>query len=832
MAKPLYYGSSKSSGPMYYGAGGGSYGASAPAYYGRQYGGQYGGAPYYGGSQGGGGEGVVGSLSIGRILRVISQRWLSIFVFLLVGLIVSFAIYSISPTIYEAVSEFSMDTRQSNRRGSSAIEQAMIDYGSNYAEIFNTRLSQWRSDIILKKITDNYRSKFPTSTVTDGELISALAGSKLELQKNSRIINISVRSKIPETAMALANAYAMAIEAFTDEENKARCDKAVSQIHEQVEKYRRRKDDLAKNLLEFRTANKIDSLNSHAETVKQALAKATADILALETTEANLVEWQKILAEVQKNPERFGTLPTNTQRAGEITAEHAAFQKLTAEYNGLLVNYTENHPEVVSKAAQLKAAKESFLSATARAYETGASTLNVTRSQLAKLRQKQEELRAEQLSVGQKIATAETSLGTLESEYKIASEVFQTLVLDEQKARMQAEQDNEIVVIGRPAKLPTVPVLPNPPVIFGIGIFAALALGVFFVLVLDNLEDTVVNLSDIEGRLALKVLAVFPHVRRKMREHVAKFLTEEKYSQFSEAVAGLRNLLDSPRYESMNKCMLVISTQPGEGKTITSTSIAISYAQTGRKTLHVDFDLRRPRVAKIWDVKLTEDRSFSHVLQKAGASVPDFAKLVNKTTVEGLDVICSLPPEGVSPASIFGSSVVQEFFAWARANYDRIIVDSPPFGLVGDVVSLATLVDSVLIMCCPDRTHFRPIQFCSRSLTEAGANILGVIVNDVDTTNASAFSQSHKNRYAYKGKYGYGGYGGYGYGGYGYGGYGYGYGYGYGPKKRKDKKESGAAGGSSTEDESPFENPENETPPQPLDEKGKKTESENVADGE
>ena len=197
-----------------------------------------------------------------------------------------------------------------------------------------------------------------------------------------------------------------------------------------------------------------------------------------------------------------------------------------------------------------------------------------------------------------------------------------------------------------------------------------------------------------------------------------------------------------------------------------------------------------------------------------------------------MDVICSLPPEGVSPASIFGSSVVQEFFVWARANYDRIIVDSPPFGLVGDVVSLATLVDSVLIMCCPDRTHVRPIQFCSRSLTEAGANILGVIVNDVDTTNASAFSQSHKNRYAYKSKYGYGGYGGYGYGGYGYGGYGYGYGYGYGPKKRKDKKESGAAGGSSTEDESPFENPENETPPQPLDEKGKKTESENVADGE
>ena len=53
-------------------------------------------------------------------------------------------------------------------------------------------------------------------------------------------------------------------------------------------------------------------------------------------------------------------------------------------------------------------------------------------------------------------------------------------------------------------------------------------LGLLFVLVLDNLEDTVVNLSDIEGRLALKVLAVLPHVRRKRREQVAKFAVEDK----------------------------------------------------------------------------------------------------------------------------------------------------------------------------------------------------------------------------------------------------------------------------------------------------------------
>jgi hypothetical protein len=64
-------------------------------------------------------------------------------------------------------------------------------------------------------------------------------------------------------------------------------------------------------------------------------------------------------------------------------------------------------------------------------------------------------------------------------------------------------------------------------------------------------------------------------------------------------------------------------------------------------------------------------------------------------------------------------------------------------------------------MCCPDRTHFKPIQYCARSLTEAGANILGVIVNDVEVSSAAAFSPNARHGYGYGYGYGYGRYGGY-----------------------------------------------------------------------
>ena len=791
--KPIYYGSSKSS-PMYYGGrsspmyyGGKSspmyYGSKGVAYYGSTaYGGAYG-MPY-GGAQGSGDDGsVIGKITPSRILRVISQRWLSIFVFLLVGLIVAFAIYRVSPTVYEATSEFSMDMRRSSAsRGNGALAEITPDYGSTYVEIFNTRISDWRSEKVFAKVIQQYRTGDPNSTVSDEELIGTLAGSTLDLVRNSRIITITVESKTPKVCAALANAYAEAIEAFTDEENKRRCDKAVAQIHSNVEKRRREVDEIAKKLLSFRSAKNVDSLRSRRETISTGLTKTTGDILALETEETQLVEWEKMLEDVQKNPSSYGNLSTGVPRAQEIAQEFRTYQDADNNYQKLLFAFTDDHPDVINAKKAQELGKQRFLDAAARALLTGRSTLRVARNRLVNLKKKQEDLGKDLVSVEQQIVLAESGLGQLEAEFNVANRVLEGLIMDENKARMEAESNNEIVRVGRPAGIPSRPVRPNPTVIFGLGIALSFVLGIVFVLVVDNLEDTVINLADLEGRLALKVLAILPHVRRKKREEVARSLINDKYSQFAEVVAGLRNLLDSPRYEAVSHCLLIISTQPGEGKTITSTSIAIAYAQAGRRTLHVDFDMRRPRLARVWGIEVDKEHSFSHFLQSAGGEKLDFDRIVNKSDVPGLDVIVSAPPEGVTPSSIFGSTAVSDFFEWARSRYDHVVVDAPPYGLVGDVVSLSVMVDSVIVMCCPDRTHFRPIQHCVRTLTEAGANIIGSVVNDIETSSAGAF-MPHSGKHRYGGKYGYG----------------YGNGYGYGDYRPNDDDESAGKQGKSVE---------------------------------
>ena len=748
--KPLYYGTAKKS-PIYYGS------AQTPAYYG-------GGAPYYYGGSGGapGGnedaDSLVGTITLGRVLRVIAQRWISVLVFLLIGLVAAFAVYRISPTIYEAKSEFTMDIRRPHggRGGLADVGIDMEQFGGTYEEIFNTRLSDWRSDKIVTKIIQQYRANYPASTTTERELIETLADSELELIRHSRLITIAVRSTTANLAASLANAYAEAIENFTDEENKLRCDKAVAQIHEQVEKQRRQDESVAKQLLDFRTKNKIDDLNSEREILQQSLQKTTADVLEMRTQVTAATEWEKVLRAAQETPENFGALPTAVPRSSEIGEAYTRLQNGKMELNALLARYTRNHPEVKAHEKQLETIKQEFVDAVSRALATAHGNLAAYKNQLAVFEKNSEKLRTELALIGQKIVSADAGLKQLEQEKEVSSTILTDLMQKENEARIAAEQNNEIVRVGRPALVPTKPVLPNPIVIFSAGAALSLALGLFFVLALDHLEDTIVSLHDIEGRLALKVLAVLPHIRRKKREQVAKFIAENKYSQFAEAMAGLRNLLDSPRYQPVSKVLLLMSTQPGEGKTITSCSLAISSAQAGKRTLLVDFDLRRPRLARVWGLKIDLDHSFSHDLsRKDGAH--NFASLVMASGIEHLDVVASLPPDNVNPASIMGSQVVPDFFKWARANYDRVIIDSPPFGIVGDVMTLASLVDSVMIMCCPDRTHFKPIQHAARSLGESGATVIGIVVNDVEMGSAGGAFSPSGHSYGY----GYGGYGGY-----------------------------------------------------------------------
>jgi len=761
--RPMYY--SGNARAMYYGAparavyyGGGSpAGQSGAGGAGGAYG--YGGGYYYGGLGGAGGDdedSLMGAVTIGRMLRVCTQRWVTIVVFVIIGFIAAFAVFKISPMIYEAESVFEMSLRGSTYTG---MRRAIIDTEmASLDEVFNTRLARLRSRAVIDQIVSQYRSDYPSSTVTDEQLISTLVGSKMNLQRRSRLIRVTVRSTDPQLATDLANAYAKASEMFTSDQNRNESEVAVSWLSTTTEQQKRNLERADKEMLDFRVANQLDFMASDSATSQQALSKINGDIQDLEGDITKAIELRKTLETIQSEPEKFGTLPESVPRSGEIGDAFQKYQGTVAEKNSLLARYTANHPEVKVKEKEVEVFKQQFADVVFRALETCKANLDLMQRQLAQLTPKRDELTKKLSDLELKIVSAKMKLEQLEREREVADSSYKSLLQRTREAQLASDENTAIIKQVEQAFRPNKPVLPNPMMIFPAGPAIGLLLGIVFVLILDHLEDKIVGISDIEQRLRLKTLAVLPHVRRKKREQLARLVADDKFSQFAEAIAGLRNLLDSPRYQEMSKVLLCMSTQPGEGKTISSCGLAISCAQSGQKTLLIDFDMRRPRLARIFEKKHTDFHSLPHTLAKADASL--FDSLPTPCGIENLEVVFSKASSELSPANLMGSGAIVDFFSWAREHYDRVIIDSPPFGIVGDVMVLASLADSVMIMCCPDRTRFQPIKHAARHLTEAGARVIGVIVNDVDFGRRNQFSQyDYHYRYAYRYTSRYGAYG-------------------------------------------------------------------------
>ena len=352
-------------------------------------------------------------------------------------------------SIFEAKSEFMTDVRPP--------EGCMVNYSDYYEEVVNTYLPSWRSEAVVTKILQQYRANYPNSTMTDKEIIEVLADSELKRVPHARLIEISVRSKSPVIAAALANAYAEAIESFTDEENKRRCTKAVARIHEQVEKQKRMDDDLAARLLKFHMEHSVDNLEEQRAIFNKSLSTATANVFEYEKRVMALKEWVGILETVQNAPEKFGELPAGVPQSSEIATAYTKLQSVKMELAKLKEMYTAQHPSMVAKESELKAVSRQFNDAFERVYKTAKGNLAHNESQLAQFKQKRDELKKWIEDFRLKIVKADAGLKQLEQEKKISSAIYQDLLLKENHVRIAAEQGCILVRVGRHAKVPTRP---------------------------------------------------------------------------------------------------------------------------------------------------------------------------------------------------------------------------------------------------------------------------------------------------------------------------------------------------------------------------------------
>ena len=322
-------------------------------------------------------------------------------------------------------------------------------------------------------------------------------------------------------------------------------------------------------------------------------------------------------------------------------------------------------------------------------------------------------------------ASTTTQLSQLRTTLELYQQIYISSIGSLETLRLTRAQNTPNVVQVETAVTPTSPISPKPmqSALLAGGIGLLVTAGIAFLV--EFLDDTIKTPDEVKELLDLPVIGLIGELRKKNKEEkLGNYVAYHPRSPVSEAFRALRTNLEYSSIDSPLRSILVTSAGESEGKTTVATNLAIVLAQSGKKVLLLDSDMRRPNVHAQFNIhnrvglsdlvrgKLTQE----HVVR----TLPE---------VKNLDIITSggLPP---NPAELLGSERMRSILEELKSIYDVIVLDSPPM-LVSDAQILSTRIDGLIYVIVPGNTHNVAAKRPLEELQRINANILGVVMNRI-----------------------------------------------------------------------------------------------------
>lgn len=364
-------------------------------------------------------------------------------------------------------------------------------------------------------------------------------------------------------------------------------------------------------------------------------------------------------------------------------------------------------------------------------------------------------------------ARLQRSKMALEKVYVAIEEKYQTALVAEQS-------QFGYVDILQNAIPPSTFISPNVPKNLGFGFFAGLILGICMAFLINNFDDRIHKPDQIK-QLGLSVLTVIPvmddqirTVRGRIYTPTAtidgvrgtvkrELLSEEEpagddlldpclitainpYSRIADSYRRLRTSIQYWKQNTNVRTILVTSGAPQEGKSITSSNLAVVFAQTKKRTIIVDVDLRRPSLQGLFNVSLQPG------LTEVMFSEIGLAAAIRPTFVENLDILtCGSIP--LNPSELIASPAMKSILEELQTMYDIIILDSPPILLFTDGELLVSFADAVAFVVKAESTRMDDLEHSVDIVEGIKMNFAGVVFNNY------VFNRLHRGYYHLHGDY-------------------------------------------------------------------------------
>lgn len=628
--------------------------------------------------------------------------------------------------------------------------QAVVNNEIRSAEDLNTQVKVLESFVIIQRVADRltgedlkqfmapYQRNASTEPVSPAGVIAR--NRKIVPVRLSLVLQVQYLHPDKFVAAKIANLF---IDEYIAYNSRLRIEdsmKAVDDLKERAEQQKKKVEELAINQQNYREKTKLVSLNQRKDIVTEKL-KALNSYVTQTTSRLNEAEirWRQV-QERKATPAQLLDLPfvSSSPLIGQLVQQVAAQKILFAQ---LRERYREKHPkmiEAVNSLAQTEKELTRAIDSTAAMIEADFQTAkrNDDEARANLTRQEGESLELDRYAV---------EYSNLERDLAINEHLLNNILSRMRETSMSSTIETASARVVDRAAPSGRPASPNIPLNLALGFLGGLALGTAFAFFVAYVDDRVKSSFDIESVVGLPLIGIVPEIKRLDQPEKAQIVVNNQDKQVVESFLTLHSSLRLKDESKRAQAILVTSTIPGEGKSFTTTNLALTFAAHGEKVVIVDCDLRKPNIHK----------SFRLENLKGVIDICAGTQTVEQVLIKGVHPNLDVIPAGgraKNPTQILNSKHFELMLSDLRKRYDRIFIDTPPLAAVSDALIILPLMDGSLFTIYFNRVRRKAAQFSARKLLEVNVPCFGAVLNGLNLAvsgyyYAQYYDKSYKDYY-------------------------------------------------------------------------------------
>jgi succinoglycan biosynthesis transport protein ExoP len=614
--------------------------------------------------------------------------------------------------------------------------------------------------------------KAPEATPAQGEAVvfGMLNGAKVKVDGGSDLVTLDVVGPEPQLTADAANEL---IEQFIEQAQELRGFNASNTnkfLTTQLSDALKKLQDSENALQDYaRQANIVIPNESQESVAADKLRQIQSDLAKAESDEA---ESRAQVDTSRSNP--VDSLP-QVQDDPAMRDQQARLQDLRRQRADLSVTLTPANYKIQQLDAQIAALEQQA----ARTRTNVVHRLGVQNSEVSRRKQLLAAAFRAQLGVVSDQSVKEVRYNILKKEVDANRDIYQSMLQRVKQASIVAALKSSDVRVVSPAMPPGGAYRPSLVLNMGLGFLIGLVFATCYILLAERADASLRTPGQSVKHLNVPELAVIPSARIGNSERIPLTLRNLNGAAATATATDAKNGLLSITSASVDKEMvqwaqdetmmadayrsaitsillsrvngisprviLVTSPRPKAGKTTTVANLGISLAEIGRRVLLVDGDLRRPRLGKLFGLQFAS--GLSDALLDEGIGNITLDSVIRPSTVPGLYVL----PGGSEPANIsklLHSTHLDNLVERARAEYDFVLIDSPPMMGMADARLLSRNADGVILICRSGETSPEQLTEAKERLAEDGTPVIGTILNGCDLRIEDPSYVNHYNSYA------------------------------------------------------------------------------------